>query len=98
MADSEVSALCDKVTVESDAALGNMQTRLTVLYQDGEEVVQFSNAPLGEVENPLSFEQIKGKFMSLAAPVYGVEKAEKVEEYVDGIEDRGVAGLMTLLA
>jgi len=59
--------------------------------------MKFCKAPVGEGRNPLSCEKIRGKFLSLVEPVFGLETAEEIEIYVNCIQERGVSGLMALL-
>ena len=95
--DKDIFELSERVTVVADEGLGNLQTRLEVIYGDGSSEAQTCEAPLGEVSNPLSTKHIRQKFESLAVPVLGIQKAGSIASLINSVEDRTVGELVKLL-
>jgi hypothetical protein len=73
MIDLDVLSLLKKVMANSDSKLSDLQKRLTVIYNDWTMESEFCNGPLGELSNPLSIENVRRKYVSLALPVLGEE-------------------------
>ena len=73
--------------------------RVTVKLADGREHSEEIIAPKGESENPMSRGDIEDKFLGLAVPVVGDEKARAVIEEVSSFDSRdSLAPLLALLA
>lgn len=54
--------------------------------EDGTELSMQVDFPKGDPDNPLSWADICAKFMSLAEPVYGREKALRLQKLVERLE------------
>lgn len=80
ISDPEVRSLMAKVHLAEDAELtarfpGMRAARMSVRLKDGREFNHFQPYRVGDPESPLSDEQISDKFLELAAPAIGGEKA-----------------------
>lgn len=62
--------------------------RVTVKLADGQERTDEIIAPKGESENPLTRQDVEVKFLGLASPVVGDEKARLVIEEVSSLDSR----------
>jgi len=49
------------------------------------------------VEHPFTRDKVEEKFLALAVPVYGEEKAAKIVQAVDGFEEISLPDLLQLL-
>ena len=89
MFDADVHDLSDRIVVEADEQLSGLATRLTVQWDDGTETTETvaKTHVTGESANPMTMDKVVEKFMSLAGPVYGAEKARGVASLVDRLED-----------
>jgi 2-methylcitrate dehydratase PrpD len=96
--DADIAELSERVSVIEDEELGDLVTKLEIVYEDGSRELRTCDAPLGEPSNPLSAKHIRQKYFSLAVPVLGAKKAESVESLVGSIEERVVSELMALVA
>ena len=72
------------MTVVSDKAVVPLGTRFYFNWQDGTEMTELLDPPLGEAFNPFSF--IQDKFLSLAKPVYG-DKAGEILHVAKDLEN-----------
>lgn len=90
--DEAVQSLMANVKVIASAELDRQfpkywPGRVTVRVSGGsysEEVI----IPKGESGNPMRPDEVKGKFVSLAAPIIGEEKADSVVQEVESLEAR----------
>ncbi|GAB7358719.1 hypothetical protein MBLNU230_g3948t1 [Neophaeotheca triangularis] len=97
LSDSSIQEVCAKTNVEQDVGMVGFSCKIRVEWVDGavdEEVMQY---PLGEEQHPFTRDRVDEKFLSLATPVYGDEKARKVIELVDGLESHSVEQLLNLI-
>jgi len=73
--------------------------RVTVKLADGQEHTKEIIAPKGESENPMTRQDVEEKFLGLAVPVVGDEKARLVIEEVSSLDSRDfLAPLLAALA
>ena len=92
--DAELAALMQKTQVIRDAAIeqihadnpAKLASRVELTLEDGTELTMQVDFPKGDPDNPLSWEDICAKFMSLAEPVYGREKALRLQKLVERLE------------
>ena len=80
LADSRIHALARRVEVAEDpdftrAFPGRQPTEVTVVLADGSELSERSDFHRGEAENPHPPEAMRRKFLELAAPVWGSDRA-----------------------
>jgi 2-methylcitrate dehydratase PrpD len=81
LADPVVKALMPKVTFERDAAIDaafpkQRSARVEIDTTDGRHLVLFQPARVGDPELPFTDEQVVDKYLELAAPVIGAERAK----------------------
>lgn len=95
MQDKELQRLTQAVTVCIDPAIDEEYTRcpgkwaaeVTIKTFDGQEYVQYLPYPLGDPQNPVSYEQTEEKFRTLAAPVFDTPTVEKLLQLVRNMEN-----------
>jgi 2-methylcitrate dehydratase PrpD len=100
VADPRIRALARRVEVTEDPAFTRafpqrQPTEVSVVLADGTELSERSDFHRGEAENPHAPEVVRSKFLDLAAPVWGWDRAEALYDRVldlEGVPD--VAGLM----
>lgn len=73
----------EKIHQEDSAKLAS---RVEIVCKDGRCLSKQVDFPKGDPDNPFSWEEAKEKFMSLAVPVYGEDKAEKIYTFVKTLE------------
>jgi 2-methylcitrate dehydratase PrpD len=99
----EVRTLMRKVKITADPGLDryfprNWPGRVAVKTADGEIRSNEIIVAKGEPGNPMSAEEVRDKFLSLAAPVLGEAKALRVIEEIHSLRQRdSVAGLLAAL-
>lgn len=73
--------------------------RVSVTLADGRGLTEEIIAPKGEVENPMTRQDVEDKFLGLAAPVLGAEKARALIGEVAALDERdSLAPLLDALA
>ncbi|HSQ12124.1 MAG TPA: MmgE/PrpD family protein [Candidatus Deferrimicrobium sp.] len=88
-----VRQLMTKVTVSASTELDRhfpkyWAGRVTVTLADGQVHTQEIIAPKGEIENPLTPQDVEAKFLGLAGPVLGEGKARAVIDEVSLLDTR----------
>lgn len=71
----------DKLAPEKRCSIVELTTK------DGTTRSARVDSPKGEPENPLTDSELKAKFHSLATPVLGRERCERIERMIDSLED-----------
>lgn len=85
------------VEFEGNASLPRgVSCRMTLEMNDGSHYVSQIDDPKGSIGNPMSDEELRVKFDSLAVPVIGAGAAAKLADAVATIESADVASLMAL--
>jgi len=95
LADEGIRRLMPNITVLLDEKLEKefieqpekWQVSLTVEDTNGNKLDKFVEYPKGDPPNPMTWEEITDKFMSLAEPCYGKTVTEKLCALVDRIEE-----------
>lgn len=95
--DLEVRNLMDKTRVVRDAAIeaihaadaAKLASKLIIHCKDGRVLEMQVDFPKGDPPNPMSWEESTAKFMDLAVPVYGQEKATRLCNLIDHLETSG---------
>ena len=96
--DKDVNELADRITVIGDENYTSLETKVTVYFDDGTELVEEILEPPGEPPNSLTWEMLQEKFESLAVPVYGVKRSRQIAEMVKTADTAGsIEPLMALL-
>ena len=95
--DKDIHAQCDIITVTTDSSMTGFAAKMKVEWADGKVEDLRQDYPLGEVQHPFTRDRVDEKFLGLAGPVYGKEKARKIIETIDAIERYSVEDLLVLL-
>lgn len=72
-------------------------TEVTIHTRDGRVLSAATDVPKGDPENPLTLDELRDKFRSLARPVLGEDPAEDVIRAVDALDGGSVAELFDAL-
>jgi 2-methylcitrate dehydratase PrpD len=102
--DQRVRHLMDKVTVRASTELDRnfpkyWSGRVTVTLAEGHKLTEEIIAPKGEVENPMTRQDVEEKFLGLAGPVVGEASARLVINEVQALDTRdSLAPLLGALA
>jgi 2-methylcitrate dehydratase PrpD len=96
--DSNVTEMVERISIKPDDQLSDLQTKMTVTYSDGTMQSEFCEAPLGEPSNPISIENVRKKYLSLAVPVFEEKRSGKTESAILKLESSNVSKIMRLLA
>jgi 2-methylcitrate dehydratase PrpD len=98
--DPKIRALARRVEVVEDPAFtrdfpARQPTEVTIVLADGTETSERADYHRGEVQNPHAPAAVRGKFLDLAGPVWGRDKAERLYDRVLDLERvADVAGLL----
>lgn len=92
--DKELCSLMQKIEVIRDEAMerlhqedaSKLASRVELLLNTGESLSMQVDYPKGDPDNPLSWQELCHKFMSLAVPVYGKARALRLQKLVEDIE------------
>jgi 2-methylcitrate dehydratase PrpD len=97
---AQVKRLREMVTISEDPTLPRgVSCRMTVTMRGGRTLTSQIDYPKGSIENPMSEDELHGKFESLASPVIGPKRAANLAEQVMALEKVGdVSDLMKLTA
>jgi 2-methylcitrate dehydratase PrpD len=96
----QVKRLTEMVAISENPTLPRgVSCRMTVTMRDGRALTSQVDYPKGSIENPMTEEELHGKFESLAAPVIGSKRAENLADQVMALEKvSDVSDLMKLTA
>ena len=87
-----------EITVDDKLPRG-VSCRMTVTMADGAEFLSQVDYPKGSIQNSMSDEEIRIKFDTLATPVIGAQRAQRIAALVEDIEKSNDVGeLMRLTA
>jgi len=85
--DPAIRRLMEVTSIETDASLPRgVSCRMTVRLASGEVYAAQVDYPKGSTENPMSDDELKVKFDSLAVPVVGAARASRIADTVLRIE------------
>ena len=85
-------------TVDASLPRG-VSCKMTMTMNDGRQFVSQVDYPKGSIQNPMSDDELRAKFDSLAAPVIGAARAAQIAELVGAVDECGDVGeLMRLTA
>jgi 2-methylcitrate dehydratase PrpD len=97
--DPQVKRLCERVTIREDASLPRgVSCRMMVSLRDGRTLTSQVDYPKGSIQNPMSDEEMRAKFDSLAVPVIGEKRASSLAERVMDVENVADVSELTRLA
>jgi Uncharacterized protein involved in propionate catabolism len=99
LSEAQLKRLSNLVEFEVDASLPRgVSCRMTVHMENGDVFTSQVDYPKGSIQNPMSDQELRGKFDSLAVPVLGSDKAQAMADAVENIEAcENVRDLMALL-
>lgn len=92
----EVRETARRIAPRDDPSIGTAEARGSARLRDGRLIEIHIPAATGTVTNPVSDDELRGKFRELATPPLGADRAERLIELVDGLESLEDVG--TLLA
>lgn len=100
VAELDIKALAQKVTVSEDPALTAMMpsrrpSRVRVIMHDGSVLEGETFLNRGDFEDPYQREQLEEKYFSLASPVWGQETAESVYKCIGELDTLENASTLT---
>ncbi len=94
LADAQVLALCERVQVEPDSSIPFAGAQVSATC-GGRTLVERLDEPLGEPQRPLAWEQLLRKFMSMARPAFGAQRAAQLAESIARLNEvRSMAALI----
>ncbi len=95
---SEVRRLAQLATFETVEGMPRgVSVRITATQEDGRKLTSQVDYPKGSIQNPMSDDELRVKFMSLAGPVLGESRAAELADKAMNVEQIGnVADLMKL--
>lgn len=94
-----IRRLMDVTRIETDASLPRgVSCHMTVRLASGERCTAQVDYPKGSIENPMSNEELRKKFDSLAAPVVGAARASAIADMAMRIERHDDVGDLMRLA
>jgi len=80
----DLVAMAERISAHDDESMRKAGATV-VVDAAGSELRLKVDDPLGEPENPLGWDKLKSKFLSLAVPVYGAAHADQIERDVRGL-------------
>jgi 2-methylcitrate dehydratase len=98
--DPKIWKFLERVTVERNAELSSLYAKAVanivhVTMEDGRTLTKRVDYPLGNAFNPVSDEQLEGKFNALVVPFLGDERAKKILDLGWKLDEaKNVDGLM----
>lgn len=92
--DQKLRSIMQQIEVIRDEAMDKLHqedasklaSRVEILLRSGKMLSMQVDYPKGDPDNPLSWQELCHKFMSLAVPVYGKDKALRLQKLVEHIE------------
>jgi 2-methylcitrate dehydratase PrpD len=83
----QVKRLSEITSISEDASLPRgVSCRMTATLRGGRKLTAQVDYPKGSIENPMSDEEMRSKFESLANPVIGEKRARALAEQVQDLE------------
>lgn len=90
-----VQAACRRVTVQVTPAYGDTEAALAVRLRNGKELREYVPVARGNPGNPCRREEMDAKFLALASPALGRERAVRLRDVVRSLES--LADVSTLV-
>lgn len=90
--DATINDEIAKINITVDPELDKMYpdarpSEVDIITHDGRTFTRRVEEPLGSVRNQLSGEALMEKYLSLAEPIVGKDRAQKIAEHVENIEN-----------
>ena len=97
LTDAALHELCDKIIVRIDGSYKGLETSLSVEWEDGDRTSEKLKNPIGEADNPITWDAARSKFLGLATPVYGDKNSIQICERVARLEKGSVRDLISII-
>lgn len=96
--DRSISILSDKIKVEVDEkAFRGYPAHIRITWKNGSEEEHHQEHPLGESQHPFTKDKVAEKYLSLAEPLAGKQRATEILEVVYRLERHKVEDLVRLI-
>ena len=95
--DAATHELCEKIVVRIDNSYRGLETSLSIDWEDGTRTSEKLKNPIGEADNPITWEAARAKFLGLATAVYGDKKSLRICELVGSLEKSSIRDLMVII-
>jgi 2-methylcitrate dehydratase PrpD len=93
----DLQDICTRVTLEVKPGMGDVETHAAIVTRDGRRLTHYVPIARGNPGNPLSDEEIQGKFKQLAEPVLGPRRSQRLVRAVLSLEAAGDVGAVARL-
>jgi 2-methylcitrate dehydratase PrpD len=90
----EVVALRDRTTVEPSTAMFGTQSRIDIRTRDGRELSETADVGTPAIDLEQQWQRLTAKFVRLAAPVLGQERAWTIHDRVRDLDELASAGAL----
>lgn len=96
--DARLKRLCSLTRVEAVEGLPRgVSCQITITLDDGKRFASQVDYPKGSIQNPMSDQELRGKFESLAGPVLGARRAAALADAAMDVERlKDISSLMKL--
>lgn len=85
--DPEIVGFREKIDVQLNSRLEKFETIIKVTTKNGQHYTQFIRTSKGSPEDPLTFDEMKNKFLNLAVPVIPEKQAVAIVEKIRHLQD-----------
>lgn len=86
LADPKLQQAYGRVTLDADDTLTHYhQTTIEIEGADGSVLRDANASPKGSPDNPMTDQEVAGKFHALADPVVGERRADEIQALIDGL-------------
>jgi len=99
----EIERLAKNMKVIGDTSLeknypDQYESIVEIETKDGRKLSKYKDWPKGSQQNPISYHELKEKFLSVSTTIISIEKAKKIMDWIEKIEEqRNVEELCSLL-
>ena len=97
VADPELARLRERIHVHTDAEQHKDSARVVLTLRDGRTLERHVAHNLGTPDNPMTDQQLEDKFLALASPVLGQDRAAQVASMCWGMLELDDVSALVLL-
>ncbi len=94
----DLQDICSRVTLEVKPGMGDVETGAAIVTRDSRRLTHYVTVARGNPGNPLSDDEIQTKFLGLAEPVLGTNRARRLRRAVLSLEAAEDAAAIVRLA